>query len=72
MSEFHTERYCEHLESLDRVQAIRAIHQACLQLSALTSYADCGHYDNAPAMNALLACLRAAGHPVGPDHGPRA
>lgn len=65
---FETERYCEHLDRLGRVEAIRAIHQAYLQLAALNTYADCGHYDNAPALNALLACLRAAGHPAGPDY----
>lgn len=65
---FHTEMYCETLEKLDRIAAIRAIQEAYLQLSALTTYVDCGHYDNRPAMNALLSCLRQAGHPAGLDH----
>ncbi len=61
----HTEAYCETLASLDPVQAVRAIHQAWLQLSALTQNCDTGDYDNAPALNALQACLAQAGHPAG-------
>lgn len=58
----HTENYCDSLERLDPVAAIRAVHQAWLQMRALTS---CGHYDNAPAIEALRACLEQAGHPAG-------
>jgi len=65
---WHTEQYCTSLDKLDRVKAIRAIQQAYLQLTALTAYTDTGPYDNKPAMNALLECLRDAGHPVGPDY----
>ena len=61
----HTEAFCTTLDKLDRVKAIRAIQEAFLQLSALTTYADCGHYDNRPALNSLLECLRDAGHPAG-------
>ena len=64
----HTELYCPTLDKLNRVKAIRAIQQAYLQLTALSAYTDTEGYDNAPAMNALLACLRDAGHPVGVDH----
>ena len=58
-----TEDYCPALPALDRVKAIRAIHQAWLQLSALTDNVDCEHFDNAPALQALAACLADAGHP---------
>jgi hypothetical protein len=58
----HTEQYCTTLNSLDRVAAIRAIHQAHLQLSALSANCEVGHYDNAPALLALEACLVQAGH----------
>lgn len=58
----HTETACLSLDALDRVQAIRAIQQAYLQLAALTANVDCQPYDNAPAMADLAACLRAAGH----------
>lgn len=61
-----TERYCTSLDNLDRTKAIRAIQQAYLQLAALDAYVDCEAYDNAPALNALLECLRDAGHPAGP------
>jgi hypothetical protein len=64
---WHTERYCDTLDRLDRVKAIRAIQQAYLQLAALDAYADCTGYDNEPALNALLECLRDAGHPAGVD-----
>lgn len=58
-----TERYCTKLESLSRVDAIRAIHQAYLQLAALDHNVDCAPYDNAPALAALRNVLRDAGHP---------
>ncbi len=59
----HTEKYCDTIDSLHRAQAIRAIHQAWLQLRALTNSVDCDCYDNRPTMAALADCLRAAGHP---------
>ena len=68
---WHTELACTSLDKLDRVKAIRAIQQAYLQLAALTTYTDTESYDNVPAMNALLACLRDAGHPVGDDYTSR-
>lgn len=58
-----TERYCETLEKVDRRDAIRAIHQAWLQLSALNNNVDCEHFDNEPALSALAEVLRVAGHP---------
>lgn len=58
----HTEKYCDNLERLDPVAAIRAIHQAWLQMRALPQT---GHYDNGPAIEALRACLAQAGHPAG-------
>jgi hypothetical protein len=62
---FHTETFCDTLDSLDARQAIRAIHQAYLQFSAVVANCDTGHYDNAPAIAALKACLAKAGHPAG-------
>ena len=58
----HTELYCETLGRLDPAKAIRAIHQAHLQLAALNQNVDCEHYDNAPALAALFECLKDAGH----------
>lgn len=58
---FHTEIYCTSLDNLDRAKAIRAIHQAYLQLSAIGSRVE--DFDNDPAMAALSDCLKAAGHP---------
>lgn len=60
--EMYTEEVCYTLDQLDRVGAIRAIQQALLQLKALTHNVDYEHYDNQPAMAALEACLRQAGH----------
>lgn len=62
MPDFTTETYCETLGNLDRARAIRAIHEAHLQLAALTRQCDCEHFDNAPAITALADCLREAGH----------
>lgn len=60
----HTEEYCKTLDALDRVQAIRAIHQAYLQLMALNdSIRTAGaEMDNVPALGALYDCLATAGH----------
>ncbi len=57
---YHTELYCKTLSALSPVEAVRAIHAAYLQLTAATAEAN---LDNRPAMAALAACLRAAGHP---------
>lgn len=60
----HTEIYCRNLEALDNVKAIRAIHEAFLQLSALGERVDgedCT-YDNAPAIKALADVLADVGH----------
>jgi hypothetical protein len=58
----HPELYCKNLDSLEPIKAIRAIHQAYLQLRALTENVDCEHYDNQPALTELEDCLRMAGH----------
>lgn len=59
----HTELYCPTLADLDLVKAIRAIHQAHLQLAALWANVDCEYFDNGPALAALAECLSDAGHP---------
>lgn len=60
----HTERYCPRLESLDPVKAIRAIHEAHLQLSAVNSGRyEPGLLDNAPALESLCGILASVGHP---------
>jgi hypothetical protein len=59
----HTEAYCTTLPALDPVAAIRAIHQAFLQLSAVAANCDTEPYDNGPALADLAICLKAAGHP---------
>lgn len=56
----HTEIYCETLENLDKVKAIRAIHQALLQLVAIETGSD--DVDNFPAMLALRELMADAGH----------
>jgi hypothetical protein len=60
----HTETYCATLDRLDTVQAVRAIHQAYLQLRAVDRNCDVQHYDNGPALEALAMCLAQAGHPA--------
>lgn len=60
----HTELYCPKLDALDHVKAVRAVHQAWLQLNALGPRVekDGTTYDNAPALASLAACLGQAGH----------
>lgn len=57
-----TERYCKTLDNLNRMQAVRAIHEALLQLQALTANVDCEHFDNNHAIQSLAECLKTAGH----------
>ena len=57
-----TERHCETLGRVSKVQMIRAIHEAHLQLSAVNRDCDLGYYDCNPALAALFECLRDAGH----------
>jgi hypothetical protein len=59
----HTEIYCDTLPALDTVAAIRAIHQAYLQLFAVSGLVRSEGYDNGPSLAALSECLAAAGHP---------
>ena len=59
----HTEIHCTALTALDRTRAIRAIHRAWLQLAALDTHVESQPYDNKPALDALAAWLREAGHP---------
>ena len=58
----HTELYSTTLDELDSVQALRAIHQAWLQLTAVSPASLAEGFDNWPALASLAACLRAAGH----------
>lgn len=58
---FYTEKVCASLERLDRAKAIRAIHEALLQLEAGEKLGfDC--LDNSTAIAALRECMRDAGH----------
>lgn len=57
----HTERYCKTLDNLDRVKAIRAIHEAHLQLCAAKS-GRVENLDHTPALESLWECLSDAGH----------
>jgi len=64
----HTETVCTTLPNLNPVKAIRAIHQAYLQLVALNEASigqpATGHFDNQPSIKALAECLHDAGHPA--------
>ena len=59
----HTEMYCPKLDALDHVAAIRAIHQAYLQLIATRFAASEESFDNGPAIAACAKVLRDCGHP---------
>jgi len=58
----HTEKYCKTLDRVDPVAAIRAIHEALLQLMAVQKMGVCEDLDNWPAIASLSACLKDAGH----------
>ena len=57
-----SELACKTLNNLSRVDAIRAIQQAYLQLKALDDNVDCEHFDQQPALKALRNCLIQAEH----------
>lgn len=65
-----THEFCRSLDMLERKPAINAIHEAWLQLTALTDNVDCEDYDNKPAIASLEACLSVAGHVGFPDAKP--
>lgn len=66
LPQMYTERFCDHLEELDRGEAIRAIHAAWLQLQAIGArvYSERlgTDVDNTGTIEALRACLQKAGH----------
>lgn len=57
----HTEKFCPSLGALDRVKAIRAIHEALIQLNAARS-GRTETLDHGPAIESLTDCLRDSGH----------
>jgi hypothetical protein len=62
---WHTETYCATLEALPREEAVRAIHSALIQLEAIEARVmreALGFLNNGPAIHALRACLKKAGH----------
>ena len=65
----HTEVYCPDLDKVSRVDLIRAVHEAKMQLAAISDPTtlqvdvDGRVFDNAPAIRSCVDCLRAAGHP---------
>ena len=65
----HTEDHCLNLGDLNVTDAVRAIHQAYLQLSAMAENLDVTPYDPHPALASLRSCLQQAGH-VGFSHRP--
>jgi len=60
----HTDEFCKTLDALDRADAIKAIHAAFLQLSAMGVQVEVNGttYDNEPAISRLKACMVSAGH----------
>ena len=60
----HTEMYCSDLAALDPLAAIRAIHQAHLQLAemGLRPEIDGTTFDNASTLTALWDCLKSVGY----------
>ncbi len=63
-----TEKYCKTLDNLDKKEAIRAIHEAYLQLDSMgldVTINDRGNYltyDNRIVLVNLKNCLAKAGH----------
>ena len=62
----HTEIYCPQLDQLNHVQAIRAIHEAWLQLDAIGSRieVDGRSLDNSRALRSLRDVLASVEHPI--------
>ena len=60
----HTELYCKTLDNLEKIESIRAIHEAYLQLNAIEKRfeGDCVIYNNKPVLRNLQKCLENAGH----------
>lgn len=60
----HTEIYCDNLDNLDKAKAVRAVHQALLQLQAIGNRAQNNGitYDNSPAIKALIDVMIDVGH----------
>lgn len=57
----HSENYCNTIDELDRVDAVRAIHEALLQIEAGEIHGfDC--LDMVGLKQNLRACLKQAGH----------
>lgn len=56
----HADTFCTRLEVLDPAQAIRAIHEALMQLNAAKAGVE--SLDHAGAIQSLSACLNQAGH----------
>jgi hypothetical protein len=52
-----TEMYCTNLENVSRVEMIRAIHEAFLQIKS-----EAENKDNGPVLLNLEKCLRDSGH----------
>ena len=57
-----TEKYCKTLDNLDKTRAIRAIHEAYLQLKAISKGESLAQFDNKCAINSLRKNLEDAGH----------
>ena len=58
---FRTEKVCQSLDDLDKVAAIRAIHEALLHLQAGRLHGfDC--LDDRDVLANLQACMKQAGH----------
>lgn len=60
----HTEIYCDNIDNMDKVKAIRAIHQAFLQLKAIGEKVEVGGlvYDNSQTISDLADALRDVKH----------
>lgn len=63
----HTEIFCNNLDKLDKVKAIRAVHQAYLQLAAIDAIVESDEnimFANGPVIARLAEVLADAGHPA--------
>ena len=59
----NTEDYCQTPEMMCPVMAVRAVHEAYLQLAAIQKEGCAPQFDNRPAMRSCAEVLRDAGHP---------
>ncbi len=59
----HASTYCKTLDNVTKEELVNALHQALMQLNAITKHETLTLVDNRPAVNEAGRILGKAGHP---------